>query len=215
MFPVRHVDPERIRLQEKLRQQISFLERSCVAFDQGAEEEALRIATSLRVIFHDTNTSTSLVRHLGLPHQMLSSSRGHGDYRDYLDYRLNLTSQTPVRAIPRLKRSFHKVSLNNWWKHETVFLHKGTPNARRKIVLSAANKDGGAHVDRDLEEYYEVLCAGEYAFGITGDLKYVGPAPFEQGVTHYATNAHLALLRQFAHEVIASANQFGWPSERA
>jgi hypothetical protein len=120
-----------------------------------------------------------------------------------------------VRAVPRLKRNFQTVSLNNWWKHEPVFLHKGIPNTRRKIVLSAANKDGGAHVDNALEEYYEVLCAGEYAFGITGDLKYKGPAPFEQGVTQYATNAHLALLRQFAHEVLSSANHFKWSGHLA
>jgi hypothetical protein len=74
-----------------------------------------------------------------------------------------------------------------------VFIFHGTPYARRKIVLSAANKDGGAHVDAELEEFYEFLAGGEFAFGITGDLKYHGPPPFEQAVTQYAPNAHLGV----------------------
>jgi hypothetical protein len=83
-----------------LEEQIRFLARSCSAFDAGAEDEGVRIATSLRILFHDTAISTSLVRHLGLPDQMLSSSRGHSDYKDYLKYKLDLGSATPVTAVP-------------------------------------------------------------------------------------------------------------------
>lgn len=45
-----------------------------------------------------------------------------------------------------------------------------------------ADKDGGAHVDAKLEGYYKVLCAGEFALGITRNLEYEGAAPFEQRV---------------------------------
>jgi hypothetical protein len=202
--------PDR-RFEDKLKEQLGFLKRSCQAFDQGHEEEALRIATSLRVIFHQTDKSTSLVSHLGLADsQMLSSSRGHGDYKDFLRYALNLASPTPIRALPMLGTAFHKISVNQWWKHEPVFVHEGKAHARRRIILSAANKDGGAHVDKDLEDYYEALCSGQFAFGITGDLKFSGPEPYPQGVTQYAPNGHLALLRQFGHETLASAKQFRW-----
>ena len=51
---------------EQLRRHIKFLERSCAAFDAGHAEEALRIAVTLRVLFHDTTKSTSLLTHLGL-----------------------------------------------------------------------------------------------------------------------------------------------------
>jgi len=53
------------RLPKKLEEQVQFIRRSCNAYDQGAEEEALRIATSLRVIFHQTGASTSLITNLG------------------------------------------------------------------------------------------------------------------------------------------------------
>jgi hypothetical protein len=205
---------EEIRLRGKLQEQLRFVQRSSGAFDQGTEEEAIRIATALRIIFHDAGRSVSLLAHLGLQDgRMLSSSRGHGDFKDYLSVRLDLSSRTPTVMAPMLGGTFTKVSVNQWWKHEPVFVHAGQQYPRRKIVLSVANKDGGAHVDKELEEYYEVLCAGEYAIGITGDLQYSGPPPFQQGVTHFPKNAHLALIRQFAHETLASAKHFSWPTE--
>ncbi len=144
---------------------------------------------------------------------MLSSARGHGDFKDYLSVRLDLRSPTPVVLTPMLGSRFSKLSVNQWWRHEPVFVHDNQQYARRRIVLSVANKDGGAHVDAELEQYYKILCDGEYAIGITGDLQYSGAAPFEQGVTHFPKNAHLALIRQFAHETLASAKQFSWPAD--
>jgi len=105
---------------------------------------------------------------------------------------------------------FHELSLTDWWSAEPIFTYQGQKHPRKKIVLSAANKDGGAHVDRKLESYYEFLCGGEYGLGIIGNLTYEGEAPFPQGVAVYADNAHLALIRQFAHEVLASSVYFGW-----
>jgi hypothetical protein len=65
-------------------------------------------------------------------------------------------------------------------------------------------------VDNELEKYYEVLCRGEYAIGITGNLTYSGEPPFQQGITQYPKNAHLALIRRFAHETLTSVQYFKW-----
>ncbi|WP_236737316.1 helix-turn-helix domain-containing protein [Mycolicibacterium llatzerense] len=67
-----------------------------------------------------------------------------------------------------------------------------------------------AHVDPKLERFYEELMQGEWGLGLTGDMTYDGPPPFEQGVTQYANNGHLALIRVFAHEVLATADRFQW-----
>jgi hypothetical protein len=56
---------------------------------------------------------------------------------------------------------------------------------------------------------------GAWSLGITGDLSYDGPPPFEQGVAHYPKNGHLALLRQFAFEILATAHRFKWIAEGA
>lgn len=199
------------RLREKLEEQLRFLARSSELFDQGHEDEAIRLATSLRVIFHDTQNSISLLTHLGLKHEkMLSSSRGHGNWQDYLAHEINLISPHPVRMRPLLGDQFVQLSMDDWWSNEPVFVHATDSFSRRLIILSAANKDGGAHVDGQLETYYKVLCAGEYAIGITGNLQYEGHPPFPQGVTIYPKNAHLALIRQFAHETMRSVDHYGW-----
>ena len=78
------------------------------------------------------------------------------------------------------------------------------------IVLSAANRDGGAHVDKKLDKYYKILAAGEYAFGLKGNLTFNGKPWFQQGVTHYAKNAHLALIRQGGYEALVSVKHFSW-----
>lgn len=202
------------RFREKLGEQLRFLARSSELFDQGHEDEAFRLATSLRVVFHDTQHSISLLTHLGLKHgKMLSSSRGHGNWQDYLAEEINLGSANPVRMRPLLGNQFVTVSIMDWWNNQTVFVHATEESSRRTIILSAANKDGGAHVAKQLEAYYEALCGGEHMIGITGNLQYEGVPPFPQGVTIFPKNAHLALIRQFAHETICSVNHYGWLKE--
>jgi hypothetical protein len=202
---------KRDRLTKKLLEQLQFMQRSCEAFDNGFEDEAIRIAASLRIIFHQTNASTSLIAHLGFSgKKMLTSSRGHGDWRDYLAQQINLTSPQPVRMVPLLGNKFRQLSIEDWWRHEPVFIYNIQEYPRRRIILSAANKDGGAHVDEVLEKYYEYLCSGEDTIGITGNLEYEGEPPFPQGITIYPQNAHLALIRQFAHETLVSVNYFNW-----
>jgi hypothetical protein len=160
------------RFAKKLREQLRFLERSAEFFDQGAEDEALRLATGLRVILHDTQSSTSLVKHLGLTHtRMLSSSLGHGNWQDYLAQEIDLSSSEPVRMRPLLGDQFREMTFDDWWSGEPVFIHRSENYSRRRICLSAANKDGGAHVDSKLDEYYEVLAGGRYMVGITGNLE--------------------------------------------
>jgi hypothetical protein len=156
------------RLLRRFHEQIAFLGRSCAAFDQGYEEESFRIATSLRIIFHQKGRNISLITHLKLGNRkILSSSRGFGNWQDYLAHELNINSSEPIRMRPLLGSSFKDISITDWWDAETVFIHNEKKYSRRMIILSAADKDGGAHVDAELEKYYEVLCMGEYAMGIT------------------------------------------------
>jgi hypothetical protein len=53
-------------LRNQLNRQIKFLENSCALFDNGDEDEAVRLATTIRVLLHDTNKSKSLLKQLGI-----------------------------------------------------------------------------------------------------------------------------------------------------
>lgn len=52
-------------LEEHLVEQIQFLESSAASFDSGFESESKRLATTLRVLLHETNRSHSLLDQLG------------------------------------------------------------------------------------------------------------------------------------------------------
>lgn len=48
----------------QLAEQLRSLALSCESFDAGFQDEAVRIATSVRVLLHDTKRQTSLLSHL-------------------------------------------------------------------------------------------------------------------------------------------------------
>jgi hypothetical protein len=202
--------PKRERLLKKFFEQLQFIQRSCEIYDKGFEDEAIRIATSLRVIFHNTGASISLIHRLKFTgKKMLSSSKGYGDIRDYLSWVIKLNSPEPVKTIPIKGDQFREISIDEWWNKENVTFHKNKRYPRRKVILNAVNKDGGAHID-ELDEFYEALSMGLEGLSITGDLTYDGDSPFQQGVKQSSKNNHLALIRQFAHEFLVSVNHFSW-----
>lgn len=114
------------RYEERLVSHIGFLRTSSATFDSVQEDEALRLATSIRVIVHDTDKSTSLLSHLQLKGtRMLSSSRGHGDWQDYLAHEINLASPRPIVMKPLLGDAFAEIPLADWWEKESIFVHTG------------------------------------------------------------------------------------------
>jgi hypothetical protein len=200
------------RLRRKLKEQVGFLERSARDYDSGHEEEALRLATTMRVLFHDTPTSTSLLTHMSTRHtttMLASPPTKFADWRDFLNVKIDLNSSEPVRFLPNLRDQLIPMPFADWWDSDSVSA-SGTSVSRKRIVLGAANRDGGAHVDTKLQTFYEHLVKGEYGLGITGDLTYEGTPPFPQGVTVYPGNGHLAFLRQFAHECLTAARHYHW-----
>src|SRR3954468_11516973 len=54
------------QFRQHLGKQLGFLERSCKSFDDGHADEAVRMATVVRILLHDTRRQTSLLKHLGI-----------------------------------------------------------------------------------------------------------------------------------------------------
>lgn len=54
------------RFRAKLREQIGFIQSSCQSFDLGGETEAIRVAASLRILFHGKRRSVSGLQYLKL-----------------------------------------------------------------------------------------------------------------------------------------------------
>lgn len=202
------------RLRVKLEEQIDFLESSSERFDQGRESEAIRLAQQLRILFHQTHHSKALVYQANLASQkMLTSRRNDKGVYGFLAIKIALDSERPIWSAPLLEKNakyLRGINLGEWWQSEKIFSMDEKSYTRKSIILSMANKDGGAHVDPVLEDYYLRLCEGEQGLKLTGDLQFNGSPPFPQGVSQSVNNMHFALVRQFAYEALSTVNRNKW-----
>ena len=156
---------------EKLAEQLRLLQRSCAGFYDGELSEAVRIAVIVRVLFHDTRHSVSLLKHLGAKDRVkvlstyenddafapllgpgwrvLANSNGLASLR--ISYQ-GAQLRAPLADTPRREL----VPVTNWW-NEVVWSVGERQISRRSLVLTAANQDGGAHVDDELDKDYEAV----------------------------------------------------------
>jgi len=185
--------------QKHLREQVGFLQRSADAFDLGYEDEAVRLATTIRVLCHDTAKSHSLLAQLEIK-----------DKTDFIDSafpydRANQLShsglvQIALRDDGSEPRAFldgglppRKVPFDQWWNGIAFVDAQKTEFSRQDLVLALANKEGGAHVDRELDEDYARLSRFNSlaVFDVRPPSK---PVP--------AANQVPAAVRQIAHELL-------------
>lgn len=186
---------------DSLKTHLSFIARSVELYDQGHKDEALRIAVSLRVMFHDTKSSTSLLTHLGgkssvhLRSTFVSQKSMNADYGGvhwHTVIPVMLTSQgvqAPTSSWPT--RSI--MLIDDWWKEE-IWLEGTIALSRKDIILSAANQDGGAHVDANPSQKTMKAKRGPEA------TVYVNGKPLDSGMQ----NHHFPLIRQMAYEILES-----------
>jgi hypothetical protein len=188
-----------IELRAHLEEQLGFLERSAGAFDNGFDGEAKRLATTIRILVHDTSQSNSLLSQLSLLHST-----------DFIDTALpflpgNVASYSGLISLARLgeksqfiphldegPRPHRAISFSDWWKSIVVVDGDGRAISRMQLILTAANQDGGTHVDPSLDSVYYDLAKKNSLNWFAGD-----------GVNWLAIQgAERASIRQIAHEVL-------------
>lgn len=190
-----------VDLEQQLHQQISFLKRSAESFDNGFEDEAVRLAVSIRILVHETPNSHSLLVQLGemptgfhdtsigliegnlIPHSGITSlsydKDGIAKYSAYLD-----ESPEPTKLQ----------SFDAWWSGPIFSKEGGKSLSRKAVILTAANQDGGAHVDPKLDETYRELKLGEYLGWKSGTENQMNG--------ELIAGAERATIRQIAHEIL-------------
>jgi hypothetical protein len=191
-----------------LKQQIGFIKRSCDSFDAGHTDEAIRIATSLRILLHNTGQSVSLMKHLdALDISLLSTvidrdaeiaDQGPNDTIVIFGGLFCISEATDVSLQACLDGGETRdlVSITKWLNQIVSSTRSRIRVTRRDIILGATNKDGGAHVDLKLPVPYQVA-AGESPMGFF--MKKPGVAaenPLEK--------THLVSLRQMGYEILNS-----------
>ena len=88
------------------------------------------------------------------------------------------------------------IPVSKWWD-QVVFVGGSAQLSRRKIVLSAANQDGGAHVDEALNPGYKALTSDGFA-------GFVFHSDGQTAIERPLIGAHYVALRQLAHEILTS-----------
>lgn len=196
------------RMRSQLQRQLGYIHRSARLFDLGYLDEAVRIATCLRVLFHDKPRDPpnqgSIHKLLGRPPialrttvkpSTLSPSVGMfdglmhlpGNMRPWNDY---------------LNGDVYLLELDAWWS-QVMFVVDGHHVNRRQLVLWAAEKDGGAHSDTQLHSGYEALFRMWTLMSTDSSQSSGTPVPYQ----------HLFALRRFALEVLSSESllNLAWP----
>ena len=186
-------------LLKQLRRQLTFLRNSAASYDAGYPEEALRIGVVIRVLLHDTQYSTSLLKQLGQKESLRFISTAKEVPAHLLagiDFGELLAGMVIGKAIAcsPVPEGMPTITCLDWWE-QPVFFRDNVMYTRRDVVLSAANKDGGAHVD----EPDKKLLALQSAFWETSQTHADG-----QTTTTPLEDNHFRMLRRFADELLLS-----------
>jgi hypothetical protein len=197
--------------QQALAQQLRYIDRSCQIFDQGHGDEAIRIATQLRVILHQgSGKYKSLLQHLGTqkgtrllstcernvgPDAVMYHGMGQMQYKSDGET-VEMTYYPSLGDVPNMV----ELPVHEWW-NQVVWVD--TPvNApkvvlrRKDVILAAANKDGGAHFDELTPEYGHLATpgvAGSFTYTEAGARRFI-PIP----------GTHFVCLRQMGYEILHS-----------
>ncbi len=158
-------------LEDRYEEFVELVNSLCKAYDsQGNDAIALSISTAIRVLVHDTNKSTSLLKHLDKKDQKYLSTTSPKNKREevYLALvrRINSGVKDGVGGEAKywplcderyfsVENEGNYINFNDWWSEEKIFKSSKYCLTRKEIVLSVANKDGGAHFDTKVQEKYD------------------------------------------------------------
>lgn len=175
------------------------MKRSAESYDQGYEDEAIRLAVCLRVLLHDTSESTSLLTHLGEKNRIYWDSRAAIDIGMEKEcdscFVMVQVAGKMSKYIPVLERGpipMLQSDFETWWNGVVIIDGKGKKITRRQLILAVANKDGGAHVSASLSSEYADLTRNN-SFGWSA---------IDGEKTVPLKGAELAAIRQISHEIL-------------
>ncbi len=184
-------------LEDHLATQIQFMQRSAKSFDDGEHEEAVRLATSIRILLHDTSTSHSLLGQLGRKEARFfdtsfplnrDSATSHGGLVWIALGKPATRFVAMLDDVPEVRQ----IEFDAWWNTPVFVDEQRRELSRKNLILTAANQDGGAHVDPHIDEVYSDLSRNNSLGWMASDGVFSRPI----------TGAERVAIRQIAHEVL-------------
>jgi hypothetical protein len=187
-----------VSLNDHLSRQINYLRRSCDIYDAGNPDEAIRLAVTIRTLVHDTPKSVSLLHQLeaknaiNVPTSFGYAKRLPENFKPAAMFPILANSASGGTTSPfPLSDPPVNLPLEEWW-NEIVWIQEATLT-RKQIVLNAANKEGGAHIEANAPKAVKDLRKG---------LSQIISMQINGVEVGTPANYHFVLLRQFAHELL-------------
>jgi hypothetical protein len=153
--------------------QISFLIDSAISFDNGCEGESKRLAVAIRILVYHTSTSSALLTQLNKTKILFYDSANSFDPTNTLAVNyLTMIRMSKKEGEKDLKGDYiapleNRISVNNpekkigfdrWWNQNIVIKDNSKNVFKRKdLIITVADKEGGAHVDPKLDQAYANL----------------------------------------------------------
>ena len=168
------------KILDKLREQMDFLRNSLRAFYEGQFAESVRIATILRVLVYESGACKPLLTQVqpnGLDLQIKEHvGEAKPDEEEVFSFAVSMRMGPGPTLAPAvdLGSSHHTMSSVGPWWNRTVFTFRSQLGRqliypRRKIVLTLANKEGGAHVDPNEDaDYVRLITDQPLSFDLQG-----------------------------------------------
>lgn len=193
------------------------LQRKCEYFDEGDEDIAIDMAVQIRVLVHDTQNSTSLIKHLWLKDNLKMITTSISNYKEGISFCVfesglcnstviqndkpryalmsrHIAKDAKVEYKPLLGRNRKdQIDFENWWKEEIAITDQGTSLSRKDVVLTLCHKDGGAHFDDMIDSKYMYLKRNDVVGMYINGTKSIS-----------STIPLYTIVRQITYEVIES-----------
>lgn len=185
-----------------LNNQIRFLADSANSYDKGFEAEAFRLAVAIRILVHDTSESKSLLTQLDKKNILFYDTAWDFNPDNIAPYLglvalkiggVNIGEYSAHLDDLSEERLNKKLLFDAWWTKIIIKDTKHILFTRKNLVLNVANKDGGAHIDPNIDKEYAELSR----FDSMNWKRVV------EGIEHpFKNRPELASIRQITHEVL-------------
>jgi hypothetical protein len=192
-------------LKKQLEDQLLLLKILAESYDSGDVVVAKSIATTVRLLVHDTKLSHSLLEQLNLKvNKFYDTSSEPQENNSQNEIRVGsfcglvgIAVGGKQTFIPYLDEvpddKINYVDFKDYWDKIIFIDQNNVKFTRKEIILAVANQDGGAHVDPNIDEKYKKIARENSLGWITSN---------DGKIWNDCKGSELAAVRQIGHEIL-------------
>ena len=203
-------------IKDKYDDFLELIKVLCECYDKEQKDIiALSISTAIRVLIHDTNSSISLLKHLDKKNiKFISTNHKTKNKVVHLGLvrRINVGVKNGVggeakywplcnEEIFPMPKCEAYIEFKEWWEEEEIFVSSESVLTRKDLVLSMANKDGGAHFDTKVQKKYD-----DFRYSWSGGSTLKG---IQSGISRGYDNIPIyPAIRQIGYELLKTLKSY-------